>query len=39
MFFITSAADFEPGPLIAWGALVLVGLFVLNKAVRYVVRH
>ncbi len=39
MFFITSAADFEPVPLIVWGALVLVGLFVLNKAVRYVVRH
>ncbi len=39
MFFITSATDFEPVPLIVWGALVLVGLFVLNKAVRYVVRH
>lgn len=39
MFFIASATDFAPVPLIAWGALVLVGLFVLNKAVRYVVRH
>ena len=39
MFFFSSAAVLEPVPMLCWGVLVAIGLFVLYKAVRYLIPH
>lgn len=38
MFFITSVMDLEIIPTLIWGAIAAVELFVLYKAVRYVLK-
>ena len=38
MFLIGSITVFEPVPMLFWGVLAAVGLFLLYKAVRYLLR-
>ena len=38
MFFFTSAAVLEPIPMLIWGTLAALALFVLYKAVRYLLQ-
>ena len=38
MFFFSSAAVLEPVPMLIWGVLAALGLFVLYKAVRFLLR-
>ena len=38
MFFIGSAAVLEPIPMLIWGVLAALGLFVLYKAVKYLLQ-
>jgi hypothetical protein len=38
MFFFSSAAVLEPIPMLIWGVLAALGLFVLYKAMRYLFR-
>ncbi len=38
MFFFVSAAVLESVPMLIWGVLAAVGLFVLYRAVKYLLR-
>ena len=38
MFFFVSAAVLEPVPMLIWGILAALGLFVLYKAVKFLLR-
>lgn len=38
MFFFSSAAVLEPVPMLIWGVLAALGLFILYKAVRFLLR-